>query len=217
MVSPNGWSAAPAPNSCTPAVIKATAPDPLSVPQEKELRPLFLFDVRVRSQFFPQGTWLYDCRAWYTVQVLPVFVSVSIIAFSIDGTLRRVCESPPMGINMRSTIARPSLSFEKVCQRALRNGGKLSPAAGDRIREDLRLRFEYAGEYVAYIDRWKYQGKVRRLCREVLAHSPFLKSIQDTIAAVADDDRPKVMVDYADDPYEDGVEVPHGPLDRSDP
>ena len=114
---------------------------------------------------------------------------------------------------MRSATVRSSPSFEKVCEQALRNAGKLSPAAQDRIREDLLLRFQFAGEYVAFIDRWKVQGKVRRLCRDVLGHSPSLKAVQDAIAAVSLKDRPKVMVDFADDP-DDGMEVPHDLLDR---
>ncbi|GEM_PF-6843599 len=36
---------------------------------------------------------------------------------------------------MRSAAVRPSPSFEKVCEQALRNAGKVSPAAQDRIRE----------------------------------------------------------------------------------
>ncbi len=128
-------------------------------------------------------------------------------------------KEPPVGailgedIDMRSGTIRTSLSFAKVFQQAMRNSGNLLPAAQDRIREDLRLRFEYAGEYVAYIDRWKIHGKVRRLCREVLGHSPSLKAIQDAIAAVPAKDQPKVVVDYADDPDE-GVELPHDVLDR---
>jgi hypothetical protein len=114
---------------------------------------------------------------------------------------------------MRSATVRSSPTFEKVCEQALRNAGKVSPAARDRIREDLRLRFQFAGEYVAFIDRWKVQGKVRRLCREVLGHSPSLKAVQDAIAAAPAKDRPKVMVDFADDP-DDGMEVPHDLLDR---
>ena len=52
-----------------------------------------------------------------------------------------------------------------MCEQALRNAGKSTRGAQDRIREDLRLRFEHAGEYVAYIDRWKVQHKTRRLSR----------------------------------------------------
>ena len=114
---------------------------------------------------------------------------------------------------MRAATVRTSPSFEEVCQQALRNEGKLSPAAQDRIREDLRLRFEFPGEYVVYIDRWKVHGRVRRLCREVLGHSPSLKAVQAAIAAAPAADRPKVVVDYADD-QDDGPEVPHDLLDR---
>ena len=114
---------------------------------------------------------------------------------------------------MRSAAIQTASSFDKVCQQAMRNAGKLSPAAQDRIREDLRLRFQYPDEYVAYIDRWKIQGKVRRLRREVLVHSPSLKAIQGAIAAVPAKDQPKVVVDYADDP-DDGLELPHDLLDR---
>ena len=114
---------------------------------------------------------------------------------------------------MRSATIQTSPSFEKVCQQALRNAGKATPGARDRIREDLRLRFEHAGEYVAYIDRWKVRHKTRRLCREVLTHSPSLKAVQQAVETVRPEDRSKVVVDFADDP-DDGVDVPHDLLDR---
>lgn len=41
----------------------------------------------------------------------------------------------------------------------------------ERIREDLRLHYDYRGEYVVFQDVWERDGTERRLKREVLAHS----------------------------------------------
>lgn len=86
--------------------------------------------------------------------------------------------------------------FELACQKALRRAGDLAPLGRDRIIEDLRIRFDYAGEYVAYIDRIKTIKKVRRLIPDVLAHGPGPEDVQEAIDAASDEDRREIMMDF---------------------
>jgi hypothetical protein len=48
-----------------------------------------------------------------------------------------------------------SVDFDQVCREALEHGGDLPITVRDRVIEDLRLRFEHPGEYVAYLDRYE--------------------------------------------------------------
>lgn len=92
----------------------------------------------------------------------------------------------------------PSPKFEKVCQQVLNGYGELTPVAKDRIVENLRLQFEYPGQYVAYVDRFKTIEKVRRLCREVIATGRSSHDVQEAVRSCPPQDRTRVVVEYVD-------------------
>jgi len=71
-----------------------------------------------------------------------------------------------------------SVEFDQVCREALEQAGDLPTAVRDRLIEDLRLRFEHPGQYVAYLDRYETVDKLRRLRRLLIAHSADLEQVQ---------------------------------------
>lgn len=104
--------------------------------------------------------------------------------------------------------ASESLAFKSACSQALKRAGELAPIGRDRIVADLRIRFDYRGEYVAYIDRFKIVERVRRLSREVLAHSRSLKELQHAVDGASERDQPNVIVAYVDEDDE-SVSLPY--------
>jgi hypothetical protein len=105
-----------------------------------------------------------------------------------------------------------SVEFEQLCREALERAGDASSAAKDRIIEDLRLRFEYPGEYIAYLDRYETVNKLRRLHRRLIAHSADLGEVQGAIRAHPKHERPKIALEYAEPLGEDISSLPDLPF-----
>lgn len=102
---------------------------------------------------------------------------------------------------------RCSPAMNAILARALEDAGELPPAAQERVCEDLRLQFDYAGEYVAYIDRFCIHKGVRHFVREVLAHNRSLKELHDAVADLPAAKRAKIIIHYATDPHRRELEV----------
>jgi hypothetical protein len=100
------------------------------------------------------------------------------------------------------------VEFEQVCQEALQQAGDVSAAARDRVVEDLRLRFEYPGEYVAYLDSYRTINKLRRLQRRIIGHSLDLGKVQVAILSHPKRERPKIALEFAE-PLGEGLTTPH--------
>lgn len=96
--------------------------------------------------------------------------------------------------------------FEQLCHDALREAGDVSAAQKDAIVADLGLRFEHPGEYVAYIDRYLVQNRIRRLSREVIAHSSDLSMVKAAFSHFDSEKRAKIQIEYLD-PLSDDFEL----------
>jgi hypothetical protein len=90
------------------------------------------------------------------------------------------------------------LDFHTLCEEALSAAGEITPAQRDRVIEDLRLRFKYANQYVAYVDRIETAGRTRKSARQLLAVSPDLRKIQEALAEYPENERGNVVVDFVD-------------------
>jgi len=101
-----------------------------------------------------------------------------------------------------------SPQFRAACRKALRRARGLDAVCRDRIVADLRLEFEHAGEYVAFIDRHRNVDGRRRLSREVLAHSPLINGVQRAVTDALPRDQPRIVVRYVD-AADAGVELPY--------
>ncbi|HJT32006.1 MAG TPA: hypothetical protein VJ783_08115 [Pirellulales bacterium] len=58
---------------------------------------------------------------------------------------------------------------EEISQARKLLGEEIGEFAEERLREDLLLQRGYAGQYVAFADRWKTQAGKRKLVRTVIA------------------------------------------------
>ena len=67
--------------------------------------------------------------------------------------------------NRQNGSSLSSVEFDQLCQETLRDVGEVSAAAKGCLIEDLRLRCECPGEYVAYLDNYKTVNKLRVLRR----------------------------------------------------
>lgn len=105
-----------------------------------------------------------------------------------------------------------SIEFEQLCRDALEQVGDASSAAKDRIIQDLRLRFEYPGQYVAYLDSYKTVNKLRRLQRRLIAHSADLGQIQAAIQSFRERERPNIALEYAEPLGEELSSLPDLPF-----
>jgi len=106
------------------------------------------------------------------------------------------------------TMSSAEVQFEQLCQVALREAGEVSAAQRDSILEDLALRFEHPGEYVAYIDHYRVRGRIRRLSREILGHSTDLSVVKAAFARFDSKKRAQVQVEYLE-PLSDDFELIH--------
>jgi hypothetical protein len=113
-------------------------------------------------------------------------------------------------INNRQNGSASSVEFDQLCQEilSLSDVGEVSAAAKDRLIEDLRLRCEYPGEYVAYVDNYKTVNKLRRLNRRLVAHSTDLAEIQRSIQRHSQRERARVTLEYVE-PLGEEFNVPH--------
>ena len=101
-----------------------------------------------------------------------------------------------------------SVEFDQLCQEALEHAGDVSSAVKDRLIEDLRLRFEYPGQYVAYLDRYETVNKLRRLHRRLIAHSEDLGQVQAAILSHPKRERPNVALEFSE-PLGEELRTPH--------
>jgi len=102
-----------------------------------------------------------------------------------------------------------SVEFDQVCREALEQGGDLPIPSRDRVIEDLRLRFEHPGEYVAYLDRYETVDKLRRLRRTLIAHSADLGQVQAAILRHPKRERPNIALEFAE-PLGEEISIPNG-------
>jgi hypothetical protein len=66
------------------------------------------------------------------------------------------------------------------------------------VRADLRLQFDYPGQYVAFLDEWSGAGSARTLSRLVIHAGP---NYQDVWEATRTHPRAEeIIYEYADDP-----------------
>lgn len=112
-----------------------------------------------------------------------------------------------MQAKQRKSGSKHPSSWDLTLRQALAEAGDLPPEARERLREDLRLQFDYPGEYVAYLDSWKTQRQTRRLLRRVIAHSLSLKDLYEALAALSPKERANVVLHYAVDPHQQELEV----------
>lgn len=89
-----------------------------------------------------------------------------------------------------------SLDFETVCREVLNRAGEISAFDRDCIIEDLKLRFQYPNQYIAFIDGWRTVDGVRRLSRRVVAHSADLAELQEPIARLSQRDHSRLIIDF---------------------
>jgi len=101
-----------------------------------------------------------------------------------------------------------SVEFDQVCREALEQAGDLPTAVRDRLIEDLRLRFEHPGQYVAYLDRYETVDKLRRLRRLLIAHSADLEQVQAAILSHPKTERPDIALEFAE-PLGEELCTPH--------
>ena len=101
-----------------------------------------------------------------------------------------------------------SVEFDQLCREALEQAADVSSAVKDRVTEDLRLRFEYPGQYVAYLDRYETVNKLRRLHRRLIAHSADLGQVQSAILSHPKRERPDIALEYAE-PLGEELSTPH--------
>ena len=73
----------------------------------------------------------------------------------------------------------------------------VSPSAA-LVRTLRRFDKKYAGQYVAYIDKWKRGSGGKRLVRKVLAHSASLKDVNEALTRLSVRERDRVVLHYAD-------------------
>lgn len=99
------------------------------------------------------------------------------------------------------------LGFDEIRDQALEDAGEISEGARLLLIEDLRLRFQFPDEHVAYIDTWKIVGKKRQLMRRVLAHSPDVWGIKDAIDSCTEAEWRNTTVTFLDS-LDDDLEVP---------
>jgi len=101
-----------------------------------------------------------------------------------------------------------SVEFDHLCREALEQAGDISSAVRDRLVEDLRLRFEYPGQYVAYLDRFDTVNKLRRLRRRLIAHNADLGEVQAAILNHPPRERTKIALEFAE-PLGEELSTPH--------
>lgn len=106
-----------------------------------------------------------------------------------------------------------SASFDLLLKEAVRAAGTLSAAEQDLIREDLRLRCELPGHYVAYFDHYRTCNGELRLDRELVAHSSRLLEVNQVIDGCPAEERRHLIVAFVD-PLDDDLYLPlHAPED----
>ena len=69
------------------------------------------------------------------------------------------------------------------------------------LREDLRLQFDYPGQYVAYLDDWVGTNGARTLTRRVIQAGPRYPDVWEATRNHPRAD--EIVYLYADDPAED--------------
>jgi hypothetical protein len=98
--------------------------------------------------------------------------------------------------------------FEQLCEDALSAAGEVSPTARDALVADLRMRVEYAGEYVAYTEASHEVKGVQRYTRHLIAHAADLAKVHSALAALPLSKRARATIDYVE-PLGDDLHAPH--------
>ena len=101
-----------------------------------------------------------------------------------------------------------SVEFDQLCHEALRQAGDVSSAVRDRVIADLRLRFEFPGQYVAYLDSYRTVNRLRRLQRRIIGHSTDLGQVQAAILRHPKRERAEIALEFAE-PLGEALSVPH--------
>src|SRR4029077_4704048 len=97
----------------------------------------------------------------------------------------------------------------EVVQLALRETPHLPPEGVARLREDLRLQFDYADECVAFIDSWKRTPTGRQFVRRVVAHGKTWEALDEALATLPPREQAKVVRHYVSDPEPAELPVRH--------
>lgn len=112
-----------------------------------------------------------------------------------------------MSTVVRETKTNRDPAREQFLQHALRAAGDLSPQAQELLRNDLRLQFDFPGEYVAYRDQWKKHRKKPTLVRQVLAHGSSPLHLQNVLSTLPPQERAQIMLRYMSDPHAEELQV----------
>jgi len=100
----------------------------------------------------------------------------------------------------------------EVLEQARSQAKHLPPADQDRLVADLKLQYQYAGEYVAYVDSWAERAGESRLERRwVLAHAASLVDLLEALerVPVSAEQRESLKLDYQPHPYQQTVPLRH--------
>lgn len=98
--------------------------------------------------------------------------------------------------------------FEQLCDETLASAGDVTAVERDQIIADLKLRYEHAGEYAAYVDEFPVVGRTRQFVRTLIAVSPDLRIIQKALEQRSEEEQKVVTVDYVD-PLSGDLVTPH--------
>lgn len=101
-----------------------------------------------------------------------------------------------------SLSAQPQQEFENLCEETLRKVGSPGGIERDAIIEDLGFQFEFADQYVAWINVVERVDGRKRYRRRVLAHSPDLKELNAALDAYSPRERRYLCLDFIDPPSE---------------
>lgn len=101
-----------------------------------------------------------------------------------------------------------AVGFDQLCKEALQHAGDVSSAVRDRLLADLRQRFEFPGQYVAYLDEYRLVDRLRRLRRRLIAHSAELSEVQKAIQRHPRRSRPRIALEFME-PLGEEFGVPH--------
>jgi hypothetical protein len=112
---------------------------------------------------------------------------------------------PELAREERPMPTTPRPGFEEAYRQLLASfPAPLTVEEKERIREDLRLQYNYPGEYVVCLDTWEGDGPDRRLVRQVVDHKPCLDDLDSTLTEHRDQD---VSLRYADAPFDTSIEI----------
>lgn len=76
------------------------------------------------------------------------------------------------------------------------------------LRLDAALQCRYAGQYVAYVDRWEGSSGARRILLATPSQDAFSKDLQELLASIGPCARSKVVATFVPEP-DSPIELNH--------